>query len=95
MELITKRLKNDAELRELEKLVAENTNNKFDVFIFNHKDSKYLSGYVVDPKKSKELFEEGDTGIYSSPLNFIKNLCRQATYQNESSKLSKDFSFTK
>ena len=95
MEHITKRLKSDAELKELENIVASQVNNKFDVVIFNRKDSKYLTGYIGGAKKPKELFEESDMGLFSSPLNFIKSLCRQATYQNESSKISKDFSFLK
>ena len=68
---------------------------KPDVFIFNHKDSKFLSGRISSSTGAKEVFEESDFGIFSSPLNFIKNLSLQATYQSESSKLSKDFSFLK
>lgn len=95
MELITKRLKSDAELKELETLFAGQMKNKHDVFIFNHKDSKFLSGRIGTSKGSKEIYEESDLGIFSSPLNFIKSLCRQATYQSESDKFAKNFSFLK
>ena len=94
-ELISNRIKIDADLKELDNLISSQMNNKFDVCIFNRKDSKYLSGYVNTKNGKREICEESDMGGYFSPLNFIKSLCRQADYQNQSSKISKNFNFLK
>ena len=81
MKILKQRIVNESEIKELEKLVASQKANKFDVHV-DARNMHDIYGYVADGATYSMTYEEGFFArLFSSPVKFIKKMCKDADKQ--------------
>ena len=84
MKVLKQRVTKEAEIKELRELIKAQEGNIFNAIVEKQVYNGGLSGYVSDGSTYCNNFKEGFfEQLFSSPVKFVKKLCKDADKQME------------